>query len=144
MTAATVTPATVRAVFAREEGCCARCGKTITGERGRDWSVHHRRPRGSGGSSLTWVNLAGNLLVLCGSGVTGCHGWVESNRERALANGYLVRATSRWIPADLPVLHSLYGWCLLKDDGMVGRINPMLALELLDAAGSLSRDTVQR
>jgi hypothetical protein len=47
-------------------------------------SVHHRRPRMMGGSrnESTYIKPA-NLIVLCGSGTTGCHGWVESNRDRS-------------------------------------------------------------
>lgn len=53
------------------------------------FSVHHRQPRGMGGSSLD-VNRASNLLLLCGSGTTGCHGMVESQRVLAYAHGWLV------------------------------------------------------
>ena len=48
-------------------------------------NVHHRRPRGQGGS-----NDPANLLHLCGSGTTGCHGYIESNRTVARANGWLL------------------------------------------------------
>jgi len=41
---------------------CAACGRTAG-------SVHHVIPRSEGGD-----DVAGNLLLLCGSGTTGCHG----------------------------------------------------------------------
>lgn len=47
-------------------------------------SIQHRRARGMGGSRLAETHTLDNLLLLCGSGTTGCHGWVE-NRERAAA-----------------------------------------------------------
>lgn len=41
------------------------------------------------------VNILSNLLLLCGSGTTGCHGWVEHNRTEAKRLGLIVpRGTS--------------------------------------------------
>lgn len=111
------TKETVHAVFARDEGCCARCGTPITGERGRDWSVHHRRPRGSGGTSLAWVNLTGNLVLLCGSGTTGCHGFIESHRIWATDAGFLVSLNGVAVAADVSIVHAIHGLCRLTNDG---------------------------
>ena len=45
------TPSTVRVVWERDLGSCARCGTGLRFEdRGYGWSVHHRSPRGMGGS----------------------------------------------------------------------------------------------
>lgn len=55
-------------------------------------SVHHRRPRQMGGSKASWINDHENLLALCGSGTTGCHGYVESRRSDAYEFGWLVRS----------------------------------------------------
>lgn len=112
-----VTPAVVEIVTDRDLRRCARCYTPITGERGRDWSIHHRRPRGMGGSRVPWVNKPGNLLLLCGSGVTGCHGWVESNRDEARKLGFLVSALGTDIPSHVPVWHSAHGWVLMDDYG---------------------------
>lgn len=54
-------------------------------------SIHHRKPRGMGGTKKKEINDPSNLLLLCGSGTTGCHGWIESNREQAYEMGLLVR-----------------------------------------------------
>jgi hypothetical protein len=43
---------------------CEICGDPITGERGRDWCVHHRVPRGMGGTRSAHVNLPPSLLVV--------------------------------------------------------------------------------
>lgn len=43
-----------------------------------------------GGSSALDTNSPANLLLLCGTGTTGCHGWIESNRTKALERGWLV------------------------------------------------------
>ncbi|MFJ5532450.1 HNH endonuclease [Streptomyces sp. NPDC093261] len=94
-------------VWQRAEGRCERCFLPITGG---DHSIHHRRPRGMGGSSDPATNSPANLLLLCGSGVTGCHGWVETHRELAYQTGLLVH---RWQdPRDVPLI----GRCL-TDEG---------------------------
>jgi hypothetical protein len=50
-------------------------------------STHHRKPRKQGGLNTEW-----NLVDVCGDGVRGCHGYIERNRERAYANGWLVHS----------------------------------------------------
>jgi hypothetical protein len=54
-----------------------------------------------GGDRRPEVKTAANGLLLCGSGVTGCHGWVEDNRKRAYALGLLLRRHQ--IPTEEPV-----------------------------------------
>jgi hypothetical protein len=55
-------------------------------------SIQHRRAQGMGGTSLTETNDLANLLLLCGTGITGCHGWVEvGERGAAEARGLWVR-----------------------------------------------------
>lgn len=53
-------------------------------------SIHHRRPRGKGGSRRDDVDTYANLMVVCGDGVTGCHGYAESHRTWAFERGILV------------------------------------------------------
>lgn len=62
-----------RAHWAFDE--CVICG-------GVNISIHHILPRGG------WCGVAGddvweNLVPLCGSGTTGCHGNVEAGRDSA-------------------------------------------------------------
>lgn len=105
-------------IIDRDQGCCARCGKHVTDlERGRAWSIHHRRPRGRGGTSLAWVNGAANLIVMCGSGVTGCHGEVESHRAQGRMDGYLIPLNGMQVAEDVPVRHAVHGLVRLTDDG---------------------------
>ena len=67
-------PARIRqAALRRDEWTCQRCGISLYG---RDYSLQHRDNRGMGGSK-TKHTLA-NLVALCGSATTGCHGHVES------------------------------------------------------------------
>lgn len=107
---ATRVPVKVRElVYARAEERCERCGiRPYAG------SLHHRRPRGMGGDSRLETNLPANLLLLCGSGVTGCHGWIEDNRIEAKRLGLLVPAEH--IP-DETVVRLRYGTVLLDNDG---------------------------
>lgn len=70
--------------------CGGRC--EITGDRlrGGQWSVHHRRARGMGGTDRPDVHSLANLLAVTGDGTRGVHGWVESHRDAARAMGWLV------------------------------------------------------
>jgi hypothetical protein len=75
---------------------CVRCGR-----RAASW--HHRLARGRGGPDDAY-----NCIPLCGSGTTGCHGWVEHNRAAAreaflLIAGYFLRG--RYVGPD-----DVYRW----------------------------------
>lgn len=70
-----------------------------------------------GGSAESWVDKPANGLTVCGSGVAGCHGDIESNRELAISLGLLIRRTAGQraenVPVWLPVLDGFY--CLGND-----------------------------
>lgn len=100
----------------RDHYCCSKCGRSVYGIRA---SVHHRRNRGDGGSSDPAINSPANLLLVCGTGTTDCHGWIGSNPEEALKLGFVVSLNSDDDPADVPVKHHAYGWTLLRPDGDV-------------------------
>lgn len=91
-------------VVRRAAGCCERCGDPIGNGPA---SVHHRLPRRMGGTRRAEVNCPSNLVLLCGTGTTGCHGWVERNRTAALAAGLLLPDGAA--PAAEPVLIFLPG-----------------------------------
>lgn len=74
----------------RTPACVAPSGSVLGMARERV-SVQHRRAQGSGGTDLGEVHCLANLLLLCGTGTTGCHGWVEC-QERAAA-----RARGLWV-----------------------------------------------
>jgi hypothetical protein len=108
-------------VIARAFGRCELCGTRLrsAGQWVAEHSFHHRRPRGMGGTSRPESNGAANLLLLCGSGVTGCHGWIEEHRAVARAQGQLLSQTDD--PAEVPVWLALpqhgIGPALLDNDG---------------------------
>ena len=76
-------------VLTRDGHRCARCRRSVT-----DFpaSVHHRVPRRMGGTRDPRINDPRNLVLVCGSGTTGCHGWIESHRELSYASGWLLRS----------------------------------------------------
>ena len=113
------TSETAATIVARDRGCCARCGAAVAqGSRGRDWAIHHRAPRGRGGTRRAWVNMPGNGVVLC----TACHEWIESHREEARTAGFLVSAIGVQVSADVAIRHALHGLVYLNDWGGVDRL----------------------
>ena len=129
------TPATRREVAARDEGRCVVCGAYVVDPHTLrpygTWSIQHRVSRGMGGSRAPFINTPVNLLVLCGDGVRGCHGRIESERRWAREQGY---AVSHWEnPALVPVRHWLHGLAFLTPDGWLpippGAAGALLAAE---------------
>lgn len=94
-------------LWARSGGRCERCNHEFTG---RGVSRHHRMRRRDGGDRLA------NLLLLCGTGTTGCHGYVTEHPEEAYANGWSIRALAGQDPADVPVRINGRLW-VLDDHG---------------------------
>lgn len=101
-------------IWHRAQGCCEVCGYRLP-EVG--WNAHHRRGRGMGGTSL--VQSVADGLAVCGSGTTGCHGWIEDHFTWAWERGYKVRRNGLLPPHLWPVLHARHGWVLLGHDGSV-------------------------
>lgn len=103
---ARTTAAIREALLERDAWLCVRCGVPV---RGRVWSPQHRRPAGSGGSSDPELSSLWNLLTLCGSPTTGCHGWVETHRADSYDTGWLVHSWQK--PSEVPVLlHGELSW----------------------------------
>lgn len=93
----------------RAAGNCERCGD-LNNVRDHGAQVHHRRPRGMGGTRRDSSNQAANGLLLCGM----CHRVIENNRTQAFGLGQLVEQNSD--PLTTPVL--VRGvWSLLDNDG---------------------------
>lgn len=118
--------AVVEMVLARSGGMCERCYGT--GEQ-----IHHRRPRGMGGTHRVETNMPANLVHLCHS----CHGWVESHRTQALADGWLIRQASPKSPAEVLVMLA-WGSGYLDDLGGVCPEHPE------DAAARWAEETTVR
>ena len=81
-----------------------------------------------GGSRRAELNTPANIVLICGSGTTGCHGEIESQREAAYADGLLLHDGQD--PAVVPVLLAcpVDGW-------------PRLLLLAVDGTWSYAEDT---
>lgn len=103
----------------RDGDTCVKCGVVVTG---RPSNVHHRRNRGSGGSRK--ANVISNLITLCGTPTSGCHGeltlrpW-ECDAERF---GWVLSTNGTSDPATEVVLVAWLGPCLPTADGRWERI----------------------
>ena len=82
-------PETREIVLNRDSWLCQWCGKHVLMEV-FGYSLQHRRARGMGGSSDPDTNSPANLVLMCGSGTTGCHGHVEAHPHEARERGFRV------------------------------------------------------
>lgn len=84
--------ASKKLVNERDGGLCVKCGSEAT-------DIHHRMPRGLGGSSDPDRNYGlANLVSLCRED----HDWVHSHPVESYDNGLLVRSWDN--PVDCPIL----------------------------------------
>ena len=118
-----------RIVIERASRRCERCGRYIRD--GQRASVHHRLLRSQGGK-----DSPENCVLLCGSGTTGCHGWVHANPAAAQEQGFIVR--SHEDPSRVPIL-TPRGLALIDQDyawmPSVVESAPMTVQELLEEMG---------
>lgn len=97
--------ATRKVIYKRANGRCEVCGLP--------WQIaqiHHRRPRGMGGTSRKNSGTASNGLLVHPK----CHARIESQREIALENGWLVSQTADPLVVPVKLWH---GVVLLDDNG---------------------------
>lgn len=113
MTAAEASPETRALCLARAGYRCEYCHGSLDGVHG--YSLQHRKARGMGGSRDRSLGLPPNLLVLCGSGTTGHHGWVEGHPAQAYDLGLALR--TGWDPEQTPYRDQLGAWRLLLIGG---------------------------
>lgn len=97
-------PARLRETVLRRDGhCCQRCGISLYG---RDYSLQHRDARGMGGSKTK--HTMANLVALCGSATTGCHGHVEAQPIESDRLGWSMPNGAT--PEEWPVLRYGASW----------------------------------
>ncbi|UQN29451.1 HNH endonuclease [Brachybacterium kimchii] len=99
----------------RDRDQCQRCGVYTAGG-----SIHHRQ--GRGGDS---PHSPANLVLLCGSGTTGCHGWVHAHPAAAYAAGLMVRRLGILTPAEVPITTPRGEVYLLPDGSTSLTTHPM-------------------
>lgn len=97
-----------RLIEQRAKGFCEYCALPL----GRNAHLHHRQPRGIGGTSTETAGQACNALRVHPQ----CHAKIEANREEAYRKGWLVRKPLH--PATVPVWR--WGnWTILHLDGSI-------------------------
>lgn len=81
---------------------CVRCGRSLYAVGG---SRHHRKLR----SQCTRVekHQVQNLILLCGSGTTGCHGFVHKHPTIAYENGWCVKSFQDQLEVPVRTWHGL-------------------------------------
>lgn len=97
-----------RLVYERASGHCERCCMTTTVPH-----LHHRRPKGLGGSSAPDRHAVSNLAHLCPT----CHREVHANPRMSAEDGWIVPRSSGLAPAAVPVVNLLGSSAWLSDDG---------------------------
>lgn len=102
----------------RDGSTCLRCGRSILNYPS---SLHHRLPRGMGGGKSAKAKArydrVSNLVRICGSGTTGCHGHIESYRSAAYDEGWLVHRNED--PETIPLIDLFGRSFFLTDHGDV-------------------------
>jgi hypothetical protein len=96
-----ISPLTRETVHTRDDITCQWCGLRVNPHHGR-YSLQHRLARGMGGSSNSRINSPENLVFMCGSATTGCHGHVESHPTEAAARGFRLGPNDS--PTDTPII----------------------------------------
>lgn len=112
----------------RDAWRCFTCGRSLAATSG---SRHHRQLRRHGDHSPA------NLILLCGSGTTGCHGEVHDHPARARTLGLIVLSFAS--PESVPAWSDWRReWVLLDIGGQATVVETDEALEMLEATGHRS------
>ena len=105
---------------------CMRCGRNLhdpTVWPGR--SGHHRQLRRR--ANPTMRDLPSNIVELCGSGTTGCHGWTHADPAEAERFGYIIPSWRD--PLNAPIRDWNGDWWWLLDDGTAQRLTQIEIIE---------------
>lgn len=105
-----------RLIVERAKGRCELCGAHAQ----ETAQIHHRRPRGMGGTKNPESRSVANGLYVH----FRCHQRIELNRADALKNGWLVLQSG---DLSQPVLLH-YGWVVLHEDGSVYELGHLYQL----------------
>lgn len=111
-----------RIALERQGWHCLRCGTNIHDPaRWPGRSGHHRQLRRAADPDVRHSPV--NIIELCGSGDTGCHGWVHQHVAEAGRLGMIVPLGTD--PRDVPVLDWEGRWMRLNMDGTATRLTAM-------------------
>lgn len=98
-------PQNVRKAVHERDKWCQRCGKAS------DLSIHHRQ-----GRRCPDPHRLSNVILLCGDGVRGCHGWAHAHPSDAYDSGFMVPRVGTAETEDVSIV-DLHGrtWQLWND-----------------------------
>ena len=71
--------------------------------------------------------LPSNIVELCGSGTTGCHGWTHAHPAEAERFGYIIPSWRD--PLNAPIRDWNGDWWWLLDDGTAQRLTQIEIIE---------------
>lgn len=111
MTRQRVPRAVAELVRWRDRDRCVRCGIYTPGG-----SIHHRQGRGGPDP-----HRPAALGLFCGSGTTGCHGYVHVHPAESYANGWMVRRLGTVVCEKVP-MRTHQGWVLCNADGTTTQV----------------------
>ena len=111
-----------RIALERQGWHCLRCGTNIHDPaRWPGRSGHHRQLRHAADPDVRHSPV--NIIELCGSGDTGCHGWVHQHVAEAERLGMIVPLGTD--PRTTPVRDWQGIWLRLNQDGTATRLTAM-------------------
>jgi hypothetical protein len=94
--------------------CCRRCGRVIGNTRDHNGltagSKHHRKKRRNADA-----DRVENIVILCGTGTTFCHGWCHAEPKQAHDDGWVCWSWEN--PAERPCLTLLDTMVMFLPDG---------------------------
>jgi 5-methylcytosine-specific restriction enzyme A len=98
-----------RTILSRDGECCVRCHYPAC-------DVHHRKPKGMGGTSDEEVAFGlANLISLCRE----CHSYIHAHPAESYKLGYLVRS---WDNPELVKIETNLGSLEIRSDGTFEQI----------------------
>lgn len=115
-----------RIALQRQGWHCMRCGTNIHDPSlwpGR--SGHHRQLRRRADPAVR--DLPCNIVELCGSGTTGCHGWAHAHPAEAERFGYIIPSWRD--PLSVPIRDWNGDWRWLLPDGTAQRLTQIEIIE---------------
>ena len=121
---------------------CMRCGRNLhdpSALAGQAAASHRQLRRRA---DPTVRDLPSNIVELCGSGTTGCHGWTHAHPAEAERFGYIIPSWRD--PLNAPIRDWNGDWWWLLDDGTAQRLTQIEIIEWQALGRNNHEETGQR